>query len=191
MLIIGDVHGKIHEYKKLIEKTKDDSIQLGDFGFYKEHQWHLDNMDSEKHRICFGNHDFLPFVYEKHSCGDFSYFSDKIMTVRGACSIDSHLRTEGLDWFRNEELSYLEMGEAIELYKKNKPKVVLSHDCPRTVSENIFHIQDKSLTSNGLQIMFEQWQPDLWIFGHHHRDIDVKIENTRFICLNELSTFVL
>lgn len=56
LLVIGDVHGKINEYWKLINKYNIDSIQLGDFGFKRHHNWHLENVDSSKHKINFGNH---------------------------------------------------------------------------------------------------------------------------------------
>lgn len=35
LLIIGDVHGKINQYWKLIQKHNGRSIQVGDFGFKK------------------------------------------------------------------------------------------------------------------------------------------------------------
>ena len=47
LLIIGDVHGKVNEYYKLLQKHKGVSIQVGDFGFKKEHKWHLNLI---KHR---------------------------------------------------------------------------------------------------------------------------------------------
>jgi predicted phosphodiesterase len=39
IIIIGDVHGKIKSYEKIIKENEDCamSIQLGDFGFSNEH----------------------------------------------------------------------------------------------------------------------------------------------------------
>ena len=37
ILIIGDVHGKLKEYHDIIKTHKGISIQVGDFGFRKEH----------------------------------------------------------------------------------------------------------------------------------------------------------
>jgi hypothetical protein len=67
--------------------------------------------------------------------------------------------------------------------------MILSHDCPEIVCKQLFGYPDNNKTRNGLQTMFEIYQPKLWIFGHHHKSIDTIIGDTRFICLNELETF--
>lgn len=43
-------------------------------------------------------------------------------------------------------------------------------------------------TSQALQRMFEEHQPEYWMFGHYHLDRTFKIGRTEFCCLNELST---
>lgn len=189
MIIIGDVHTKINNYWKILGKHKTDSIQIGDFGFHKSHKWHMDNIDSSKHKVLFGNHDDYTKLYEEHSLGDFGMFNDEIFFTRGAKSIDKHDRILGLDYFSNEELSYFEMCDAVDLYEVRKPKIMLSHDCPFEVRRDVFNITDKCNTVNGLQMMFELHQPDIWIFGHHHKSKDIMINGTRFICLAELETF--
>lgn len=189
MLIIGDVHGKVHDFEKLV-CNQISSVQLGDFGFKKSHDWFMENMDLENNKILFGNHDFYPYLYEKYSLFDYDFNSSKNMFfVRGANSIDKQLRTEGLDWFSNEEISYSKFQEIIEDYESKKPRIVISHDCPQVVRQSLFGINEKSTTSNGLQAMFEIHQPDLWIFGHHHKSKNVKIETTNFRCLAELEVF--
>jgi hypothetical protein len=47
--------------------------------------------------------------------------------------------------------------------------------------------QYKTRTGNALDAMFAIHKPDLHIFGHWHYDVDEVIDNTRFVCLNELS----
>jgi Icc-related predicted phosphoesterase len=111
--------------------------------------------------------------------------------VRGAESIDKHIRIEGLDWFANEELSYSEQLEAFDEYIKVKPEIVVSHDCPQSVMEKLFGYPEKSQTRTMLEMMFQEHQPQLWVFGHHHRSKDVQINGTRFVCLNELETMTL
>lgn len=189
-IIIGDVHCKIEQYYEIIKKQNCDSIQVGDFGFKYEHDWHLKNIDSNKHKINFGNHDYYEFLNEKHSLGNFS-FDGTIMTIRGANSIDKYRRTEGVDWFSNEELNYNEMQEVIDAYIENKPDIVITHDCPKSICYSLFGIYDKSITRDGLECMFELHKPDIWIFGHHHKSIDKNILGTRFVCLNELETFII
>lgn len=134
LMLIGDVHGKYYEYHELIkiaEQKNIKSIQLGDFGFEIEHIWHRNNINSTNHKILFGNHDFYPFIDLPHSLGNFGYLEEYgIFYIRGANSIDKYRRTIGLDWFSNEELSWEEANQCLELYEKIKPNIVISHDCP-------------------------------------------------------------
>lgn len=191
MIIIGDVHGKINQYSDLLKYYKGEStIQVGDLGFKKHHEWHLKNLDSYKHKVNFGNHDDYTFLNEKHSLGNFSY-KDDIFSIRGAFSIDKVYRIESIDWWSNEELSYGEMQEAIDAFIKQRPSIVISHDCPHSVREYLFKITDKSITTNGLQTMFEIHQPNLWLFGHHHKSKEKVINGTKFICLAELQCYKL
>lgn len=192
LTVIGDVHGKVHEYKKIIDKCKF-SICVGDFGFEPEWGWHIKSVEGN-HRINPGNHDFGPYMKETlPSTGDFGWWPDyKLMTIRGAESIDKHLRIEGLDWFVNEELNYQEQLEAFDWYCKVKPEIVISHDCPQSVLEKIFKMgwtYGKSQTRTMLEMMFQEHQPALWLFGHHHESRNAMINGTNFICLAELETF--
>jgi hypothetical protein len=36
--------------------------------------------------------------------------------------------------------------------------------------------------------MLEAHQPDLWLFGHWHRNRDLRMGQTRFICVGEKET---
>ena len=193
LLIIGDVHGCIDNYWKILQKNKGiKSIQLGDFGFKKEHEWHLKNINSELHKICFGNHDDYNFLNSPHSLGNFSFDEENsLFSIRGAFSIDKIYRKENVSWWTNEEMNVNEMQEVVDFYIANKPKIVVSHDCPNMIRKIVFGIFDKTITSNGMQIMLENHKPDLWIFGHHHEHVDKMIEGTRFICLDELESFYL
>lgn len=199
MLVIGDVHGKIDKFWK-ITQNEERTIQLGDFGFKKEHDWHLDNKDSEKNKIVFGNHDYYPYLNQPHSTGNYSmieYEGQKIFCIRGAASIDKHMRLEGRDWWRNEEIRYGEFVEVAEAYSKYKPDIVISHDCPTSVKHPLFNYKPRfggdkpSMTNEGLESCFDMWQPELWLFGHHHISKDEVINSTRFICLAELETYKL
>jgi len=187
LLIIGDVHGNINSYWKIVSQINNLSIQVGDFGFKKSHEWHLKNIDFSQHKINFGNHDDYTFLHEPHSLNNF-YIGNEYMTVRGAQSIDKFRRIEGLDWWKNEELNYNEMQNAIDHYIHNKPKLMITHDCPLIVKQHLFGMTDKTITSKGLQMMFENHQPDLWVFGHYHESKDVVLNGTRFVCLAELET---
>jgi hypothetical protein len=187
IILIGDVHGKLIQYHKILKDyPKHSSIQVGDFGFQKHHDWHMEKINGDQHKINFGNHDYYPYLFEKHSLENFSLINNEIMTVRGAWSIDKINRIEGIDWFANEELNYGDMQAAIDFYETNKPRIIISHDCPHDIRKLLFGIEQKSITTNGLQIMLEIHKPKLWVFGHHHISVNEVIDETKFICLAEL-----
>lgn len=200
LFFIGDVHGKVDEYKKHllnIEKDSDNySIQVGDFGLNKQWDWASKNV-GENHYIIPGNHDQYPkCINHKRSCGNYSFFSLKfdfgqeltLMTIRGANSIDKEYRTPGYDWFIQEELSTPEQYDAFDMYKTMKPSIVVSHDCPQSFRSTFFNIWDESATSMLLEDMFQYRQPMMWFFGHHHRNRLEFFKGTTFRCLAELAT---
>jgi predicted phosphodiesterase len=187
MRIIGDVHGHLQQFERLVEDTQH-FIQLGDFGFREEHEWFLQKKYSEG-KILFGNHDYYPYVSCTHSLGDYTAVlceGTRYLTIRGAYSPDNTLRTEGVDWFREEELSYATFMDILCIVQDISPDIILSHDCPQRIREQFFGIHDPSRTSQGLQAVFEAFQPSLWVFGHHHQSRNEVVNGTRFICLREL-----
>lgn len=189
VLLIGDVHGKLGRFSTILaERQPERSIQLGDLGMRKEHLWFLENLDADRHKVLFGNHDFMPFLNKPHSLGDWSFPHPEVMAIRGADSIDRRFRSTGLNWWPNEELSYERMKECVEAYCSARPRVVLSHDCPDVIRRKTFGIHDSSRTSEGLQACFESHQPDLWIFAHHHASVRRTFLETTFVCLNELES---
>lgn len=189
-IIVGDVHGKINEFYKITQKYTDHTIIcLGDFGLQQEHNWFLRNMDVTNRKILFGNHDWYPYLYENHSLGDYFYWPElgDVFFIRGANSIDNHMRYENVDWFRNEELSMREWYQIMDNYEQIKPTVVVSHDCPLEIQSKIIDKPFKSITNQGLQELYEIHEPNLWIFGHYHKDLVKQINFTKFVCLNELT----
>jgi len=187
--IIGDVHGMQGRYCNLA-KQADLSICLGDvgmsFGFISEH------LDPVKHRIVGGNHDnynelsphFLDdygmiYVFEneiQHQSeedlqGDPVVPDDiifpPIFYVRGAFSVDKRARTVGVSWWAQEELSYYKSCEAIRAYKRIKPNIVISHDCPHKLVHLVATNDSKfepSFTGKMLQEMYDYHKPETWIF---------------------------
>lgn len=208
MFLIGDVHGKFGPYKKLIRESKH-SIQLGDMGvgFFRNDYRRWDDNDSHagamtnppydymvrgNHRFIRGNHD-NPSVCKKHGqwIADGTYDEDmKTLMVGGAYSIDKAFRTEHFDWWRDEELSYDEADQVLTTWLEKKPEIMLTHDCPLEVIPwmHSHHFKDNSFTQRYLQNMFEQHQPRLWVYGHHHKSFQMTINGTTFRCLNELET---
>ena len=195
ILIIGDIHEKVGQYRKLLKRHKPAySFQLGDFGFQKEYDHYLEYCRQED-RIVMGNHDYYPYI-EKYpnrfyNRGRYGLEGCQIMTIRGADSIDKYRRIEDIDWFKEEEMSYQEQLKCYDDYCSYRPDIVLSHTAPRSIVKELFNIDTKSTTSQMMDHMFQDHQPLLWVFGHFHKSIQRVIEGTEFICLDELETLEL
>jgi predicted phosphodiesterase len=204
--IVGDVHGLTRRYVNLIKSDKNvtHSLQIGDMAFdYSD----LKYLDSECHKFVGGNHDnYDIYADQPHALGDYGNYSLgglDFFFIRGAFSIDwkDRLNREMLgmsrSFWRDEQLDYEQMENCLNKYKADKPKIVVTHSCPRSISKLIGN--PSVLTSYGydaevfttgtqelLQSCLEVHRPDVWIFGHFHRTLDFMLENTRFICLGEL-----
>jgi hypothetical protein len=123
-----------------------------------------------------------------------------MMLVGGAISVDRALRTEGRDWWPDEELSAVDFQELIAAYVARKPRVMVTHDCPAEVASILLsraplpgpRRQDMpSRTRYALQDMWSAHAPKLWLFAHYHVSFDHVLgggreTGTRFICLAEL-----
>jgi hypothetical protein len=197
-------------YRNLITKPKY-TVQVGDFGFdYRP----LETVDAARHKILAGNHDnYVDMGDYPHFLGDYGNhvipLAEKEFTffyIRGAFSVDKQLRTPYIDWWPEEELTYIQMRQAFEAYVAAKPKIMVSHDCPDEIIQFVARNGlkfDPSATGKLLQACYEEYQPDVWIFGHHHRNwmthydgrgvtgTGKQVDNgqrkpTLFICLNEL-----
>ncbi len=187
--IIGDVHGHSDIYLRLIKKAEH-TIQIGDLGF--DYSF-LSGVDARQHRIVAGNHD----NYDKidnwpHFLGNYGTYNvpgfGDIFFIRGGVSIDKAMRTEGVSWWRNEELSMAQWYAALTEYERIKPNFVVSHECPRSIVPYVTmstHIIP-SRTNQLLEQMFAVHPPERWVFGHYHRSFKKKIDGTYFQCLDEL-----
>lgn len=195
--VVGDVHGLFREYIPLV-KNVDYSLQLGDMGF--DYSPLIRHLDPTRHRFIGGNHDnydTLATGLIPHYLGDFGIWEvpdhGSIFFVRGAFSIDRGHRTEGVDWWRAEELEMAQTYKALELYCQIKPSIVATHDCPESVISGNVTLGYTggriipSRTGQLLSRMFEEHQPKLWMFGHHHQNAGFVVSQTQFVCVNELS----
>ena len=199
--LIGDVHGKFKSYEKLI-KDVPVSLQLGDMGvgfkglrggeIVNLSNPPYDSISKGNHRFIRGNHD-NPEVCKKQDywIPDGSCFKG-MFCLGGAVSIDKAWRTEGLDWWPDEEASYEELQDYIDKYELIKPDIVCTHDCPESIAGELMmvfnrtKIDDGSRTRQALERMLYIHQPKEWYFGHWHTSIQFKSGNTIFQCLNEL-----
>jgi len=197
---IGDVHGKWKQYKRIIGEC-DRSIQVGDFGvgFYNHRTETYsrpphDHMARGDHKFIRGNHD-NPSQCRSHPfwIRDGELIEGRVFCVGGAMSIDKHLRTEGWDWWPDEELSYAQFLELIQAYEEAKPAVVVSHECPETVVNHVLASKGKykydipSITRQFLDNLLHVHKPALWVHGHWHFDHHTVFDGVEFVGLGELS----
>lgn len=201
MFFIGDVHGKYKRYKRVIRGRRD-TVQLGDMGvgFWKlrsdervpDHNPPHSKMVEGNHRFIRGNHD-NPSVCTRQSqwIPDGTVEGD-VMFVGGAISVDRKWRTEGLDWWPDEELSIAELDRLISVYADARPRIMVTHDCPQFLEKTMVEAsgRDKSIapsrTRQAFSAMFDHHRPQHWVFGHWHRTFRTTWCECTFTCLDEL-----
>jgi hypothetical protein len=203
MRLIGDIHGKFKEYQSILCDYPSNSVQIGDFGvgFFPQN-WH-DSVNEfhsySKHRFIRGNHDNHTKCKEMVGWIPDGHIENDIMYIGGAWSIDNpnapagwYRRTEGVNWWKDEECSDQQFETIIDIYDLCKPRIMVTHDCPTSIATKMFWdtkllkgVQYKNKTASALQIMLEIHKPDLWVFGHWHFSAKLNLQ-TDFVCLNEL-----
>ena len=198
---IGDVHGNWKRYKKIINDC-DVSIQVGDFGvgFISKITEAVhsnppyDHMKRGDHKFIRGNHD-NPSVCKKHPfwIPDGTMIHDKIFCVGGAKSIDKAYRTEGYNWWPDEELEYKKLLNVYDDYEKLKPSVVVAHEMPESLTYivcakcNMTKLNDVSVTRLFFDNILEIHKPDLFIHGHWHVNHHTIHKGVEYIGLGELN----
>lgn len=202
--LIGDVHGKWGAYKKIIRDCPHPSLQVGDMGVGFK-RWDpveerlvsssnppYDAMSAGDNRFIRGNHDSPDDCFRHPFWVPDGSFHHGIFCVGGAVSIDRAYRTEGIDWWADEELSLARLDQIVTDYSEKKPSVVVTHDCPESVAGQIMStfnktkIEDGSRTRQALEVMLYRHRPKLWVFGHWHHSIRFAMGGCLFVCLAEL-----
>lgn len=201
---IGDIHGNLNDYEYVIGKgSPSETVQVGDFGYgwfndYRKDKiagWHSNELLG-KHRFIRGNHDSPIECASAPGWIEDGHFDKErsIMYVGGAWSIDWMQRTAGVSWWPDEELSPQAFEAVYEDYVKNKPRIMVTHDAPNDCIlasfefPNFFGAFRETRTSSALQAMLDAHRPELWIYGHWHIHRDIRLDGTRFICLEELQS---
>lgn len=202
--IIGDIHGDYKAYKRIAGDSQF-SVQLGDFGFHYSHP-DLSDINVYNHRFFGGNHDNYDTYYKTpRALGDYGVacMGDvEFFYIRGEFSIDHQYRkvdeiaTGRKSWWEEEQLSLDKMFRCLELYKDVKPKIVITHGCPRTIARMIgtpgilktFGFVHEEFTTNTQELLescMEYHQPEKWFFGHFHRNWSKTYAGIDFRCVGE------
>lgn len=202
--LISDIHGNITKYYNIL-KGSDYSIQLGDLSYDYSKIKHRD-----KRRVgIFGNHDNFhaenrPKQYWPHGFGYMDFAGIKVFYVSGAFSVDwkirEKLRQTGewqRTWFEEEQLPQDKLQQAIDYYNLCRPDFVITHEAPRSIIQKISPDGSflkswgydpatfRTPTDIALDIMFQTHKPTFWHFAHHHKDVDMNVDGTRFVCRRE------
>lgn len=186
-----------------LNKDKDYLVILGDFGYVWENK--RDNYEKEKLDFisCLpfttlfidGNHEnhrrlnamrVVNFMGGKaHKVYDSIYHlmrgqvyeiaGKRIFTFGGASSIDKHLRTDGVSWWKEEEFNYREANTAYDNLNKINWEVdyVLTHSAPLSIRDKLFegnNLYKPSATERLLEAILRNIKFKRWYFGHYHID---------------------
>lgn len=197
MKLIGDVHAKYGAYKKLIKDNRD-TIQIGDLGLGFRRWPHgeyltnppYDEMVKVNAMFIRGNHDNPGTCRNNTQWIEDGHIEGDVMFIGGAFSIDYMFRYNGFSWWDDEQCSPEEFLKFFEEYQKVKPRMMITHDCPKEIVKYIHNSEKVDLPPSLTNMMFDNFwqahQPDLWVFGHHHNSFDQVMNGTRFVCLAEL-----
>lgn len=99
----------------------------------------------------------------------------RIFTFGGASSIDKHLRTDGVSWWKEEEFNYRESNTAYDNLNKINWEVdyVLTHSAPLSIRDKLFegnNLYKPSATERLLEAILRNIKFKRWYFGHYHID---------------------
>ena len=188
-----------------LNKDKDFLFILGDFGYIwdnKRTSFEKDNLDfisclpfttlfidgnHENHErlnsmrvVNFSGgkaHKVYDSIYHLMRGQVYEIAGKRIFTFGGASSIDKHLRTEGISWWKEEEFNYHEANTAYENLNKIGWEVdyVLTHSAPFSIRDKLFESNKPSSTERMLEAMLRNIKFKRWYFGHYH--IDKKMDN--------------
>jgi len=197
------------------KKSPDMILQCGDFGFWPHHkQFSLDQIKNirelkdENDKVvetktttvhwCDGNHEDFWSLKDRPSneIKDKVFYQPRgssitlpdgriVLFVGGAYSIDKHSRTEGVDWFSEEEPSYVDFENIYNL--NHKVDIVISHTCPNEfdmIGSPYFRGKVIDSTRNLLSVVLEKFKPSLWYFGHWHDYKVGKYNDCYWTCLD-------
>jgi len=202
LTFIGDVHGKIPAYRRLLLRFTEPTIQVGDMGigFSKTIPLDEESPMDPKDRWFDGNHDDIEVCKKSPGyLGRYGVTQEGVFFAGGAFSVDSFFRTPGVDWWHTEQMNQYEMMEALQLYSDTKADIVATHDCPRSIypimlerrfgHTNVPFYENN--TANLLDMMLDIRKPKVWVFGHWHRHMDFEYKGVRFVCVDELQPITL
>lgn len=215
--IVGDIHAEFkYLTDNFINKFSPDILLCcGDFGYWWNNKVHLFYHDylltNKKCKIyfCDGNHerhDLLKKLVIEHGwkkpieikrnvfyCPRGSSLTlpngKNVLFFGGADSIDKGLRTVGVDWFQEENITQYDIDRIDNSIKYH---IVISHTCPKflvndmkiTLGLSSFYPKYSDPNCDALNEVFNKVKPSEWFFGHWHNNYSNVVNGCKFTCLN-------
>lgn len=199
--VVGDVHKKTSPMMCALDTFNDKGIkhvvQVGDFAMY-ENPKGLGMVSNRAYQLGMevwfipGNHENFPMLMDIEDNpsllpGNIHYLpkgseltiGDKTaIAVGGAVSVNKKFLREGVDWFPEEEISFMEMFQIME---SDPVDIMLSHDCPSQISLPVDCFSTHARKEFGHDILLRAMehrgklgeitnalQPQVVIHGHYH-----------------------
>ena len=200
LALVGDLHGNTDALYRARE-TGHTIIQVGDVGFGFRPTGVFDEAFGEVATCIRGNHDDPAIAASRPYCRPDGSYDDALdaFFLGGAWSIDWHMRTPGVSWWPEEQVSSKDMPGIQAAYLAARPSLVVTHDAPGVatylglmrggvIPGNTHYLTD---TGEFLQDLFEVHQPRHWVFGHYHRSTSFTLNGTTFHCVGEQDVLLL
>lgn len=208
-LYIGDSHGKFHNFNDVATAALEalsgvevsEVISVGDFGYWPK--WGLSYRKCgafpQPVRWIDGNHEDFDtlsvdsFPNSLWECEHIARgtFENGVFFMGGATSIDRARRTEGYDWFAEENISYAQFYAAAEVAEANSDNinVMCAHDSVlfayhRLIAGNKAKGKHSDPNAEALEQLFKIAQPKVYVHGHHHVAERYEIDGTAFVSLD-------
>lgn len=214
--ITGDLHGELRLLFYNMPLTSNDTlIILGDFGciWYNDlgkQKAIISMFQFLPYTVAFidGNHENFPMIerlekYEKWNGGTVGKIAPNLIHLLrgevynlngklvgvcgGADSVDRSYRTEGVSWWKEEEITSKDIDRFFSNYDPNtKLDFILTHDCPASLVpavklySGINSINKISNSQKQLERINSKVDFNKWYFGHWHIDKEI---NEKFECL--------
>ena len=94
-----------------------------------------------------------------------------VLFIGGAESVDKDQRIYGHDWYPEEIISQTDLDQCL---KGPKADIVISHTAPNLFLDQHDGIRQEKYndpSTKALDMVLEFHKPDLWYFGHFHKEI--------------------
>ncbi len=229
LMVAGDWHGNAswaklcfqHAYKSGVDAI----LHVGDFGFWVDSAWTDEylqaveqaaqeweipiywlcgNHEDHSRRAEFNDPDNRPMTIYLPRGHRWTWWGKRFMALGGAFSVDRFMRTKGVGWWPEEELSLAEV-EYASRDDGTPVDVVVAHDCPTGVdipgvgADFATQVRGNwpdhmlygaSIHRDKVRDVYDATRPKLWINGHYHRRYEKFYQGTRFLGLDMDTTSV-